>query len=330
MDNRIEFETDPTEAGKRLDQVLATRIAEISRSRLKALIEAGHVTLSGELVEKANTKLSAGDLVTLDIPPPEAAEPAPEAIPLSILYEDRDLIVIDKPPGLVVHPAPGNWTGTLVNALLHHCGTELSGINGVRRPGIVHRLDKDTSGVMVVAKSDAAHRDLAAQFADHGRNRAFKRHYTAFAWGAYGSEFATIESDIGRDPRHRQRMAVRPTGTAKAATTHVAREAVYLSGTRAAVSRLACALETGRTHQIRVHLADEGHPILGDDVYGSGFLTKAALLPDRARAALEALGRQALHAVHLAFEHPITGREMGFDAGLPEDLVALENALKAS
>jgi 23S rRNA pseudouridine1911/1915/1917 synthase len=330
MDTRIEFETDPSEAGKRLDQVLAARIAEMSRTRLKALIEAGHVTLSGEVEESASTKLTAGDLVALDIPPPEAAEPAPEAIPLSILYEDRDVIVIDKPPGLVVHPAPGHWTGTLVNALLHHCGAELSGINGVKRPGIVHRLDKDTSGVMVVAKSDAAHRDLAAQFADHGRNRAFERVYTAFVWGALGQEHVTYESDIGRDPRHRQRMAVRPDGTAKPAITHVVREGVYLPGTRAAVSCLACALETGRTHQIRVHLAHGGHPILGDDVYGSGFLTKAALLPDGARDALESLGRQALHAVHLAFEHPITGREMAFDSGLPSDLVALEAALKAS
>jgi 23S rRNA pseudouridine1911/1915/1917 synthase len=328
--DRIEFEASEAEGGRRLDQVLAARVSDVSRSRLKALIEAGHVSVSGETVEKANTKLAAGDLVGLDLPPPEAAEPAPEAIPLSVLFEDRDLIVLDKPAGLVVHPAPGNWTGTLVNALLHHCGAGLSGINGVKRPGIVHRLDKDTSGVMVVAKSDAAHRDLAAQFADHGRTRAFERVYTAFAWGAPEREHAMIETDIGRDPRHRLRMAVRPEGTAKTAITHVTREAVYLPGTRAAVSRLACALETGRTHQIRVHLAHVGHPILGDDVYGSGFLTKAALLPEVARAALAGLGRQALHAARLAFEHPVTGREMTFEAPLPSDLVALETALTAS
>ncbi len=328
----VETVIGAAEAGERLDRTLAGRFEELSRSRLKALILAGHVTVSGRTIRDPSHHVNAGDRIAVALPPPEPAEPGPEAIPLHIVYEDDDLIVIDKPRGLVVHPAAGNRTGTLVNALIAHCGASLSGIGGVRRPGIVHRLDKDTTGLMVVAKNDRAHRSLAAQFADHGRTGPLERGYLAFVWGAPDRPKGTIDKPIDRHPRARERMAVRADG--REAITHwevaeryppsgpaVARPAV--------ASLLACRLETGRTHQIRVHLAAAGHPLLGDEVYGPGFKTKAAKLPAAAKDALEALSRQALHAHILGFEHPSTGELMEFRSELPPDLARLRHALAA-
>ena len=249
-------------------------------------------------------------------------------IPLAVVYEDDALIVIDKPRGLVVHPAAGNQTGTLVNALIAHCGASLSGIGGVKRPGIVHRLDKDTTGLMVVAKNDRAHQALAAQFADHGRTGPFERGYLAFVWGAPGRPRGTIDKPIDRHPRARDRMAVRPDG--REAVTHWEVLETYPGiDSKPVASLLACRLETGRTHQIRVHLAHIGHPLMGDTVYGPGFKTKAALLPPAAAEALAALGRQALHAYLLAIAHPVSGQPLEFQSELPADLARLRHSLGA-
>jgi 23S rRNA pseudouridine1911/1915/1917 synthase len=331
----------PEEAGERLDRLLARRVSELSRSRLKALIEAGTVEIDGHTIRDPSHRVNSGVQIMLDVPPPRAARPEPEPIPLNIVYEDNDIIVIDKPPNLVVHPAAGHWSGTLVNALIAHCGDSLSGIGGERRPGIVHRLDKDTTGLLIVAKNDAAHRALAAQFADHGRGGgAFERSYLAFVWGAPERPHGTIDRAIDRDPRARDRMAVREGGRDAATQWEVlerygwelpktgesARKSTKGAG-GAVASLLACRLETGRTHQIRVHLASIGHPLMGDEVYGAGFRTKSALLPPKARAALAALGRQALHAHILRVSHPSSGEIIEFRSELPPDLIRLHNAL---
>ena len=316
------------EARERLDRALAGRV-DASRSRLKALILAGQVAIGGRTIRDPGHRVNAGDEIAVAMPPAEPAAPGAENIPLSIVYEDADIIVIDKPRGLVVHPAAGNWTGTLVNALLAHCGASLSGIGGVRRPGIVHRLDKDTTGLMVVAKNDRAHRSLAAQFADHGRTGPLQRGYLAFVWGAPAQARGVIDKPIDRHPQARDRMAVRPSG--RDAVTHWEIVERYLP--RAAppappvASLLDCRLKTGRTHQIRVHFAAIGHPLLGDRTYGQGFKTKAALLPEAAQEALAALSRQALHAYLLAVEHPVTGEEMVFRSDLPPELTALRQSL---
>jgi 23S rRNA pseudouridine1911/1915/1917 synthase len=323
--------------------VLARHLAELSRSRLKTLIEAGTVEVDGHTIRDPSHRVNSGAVIKVDVPPPRPARPEPEPIPLNAIYEDADMIVIDKPAGLVVHPAAGNWSGTLVNALIAHCGDSLSGIGGERRPGIVHRLDKDTTGLMVVAKNDRAHAALAAQFADHGRSGTpFERGYLAFAWGAPDRPHGRIDRPIDRDPRARDRMAVREGGR-QAVTLWQALER-YRAATpgRAAgkhkrgsasepvASLLACRLETGRTHQIRVHLASIGHPLLGDPVYGAGFRTKAALLPQPAQAALVSLGRQALHAHILRLNHPLTGEILEFRSELPPDLARLHDALVGS
>jgi len=313
------------EQHERLDRMLAARLEDLSRSRLKALILAGEVAIGGETIRDPGHRVNAGDAITLNVPAPEPAEPEAEPIPLHIVYEDADLIVIDKPAGLVVHPAAGNWTGTLVNALIAHCGASLSGIGGVRRPGIVHRLDKDTSGLMVVAKTDAAHRALAAQFADHGRTGPLKRGYLAFAWGVPDRPSGTIDAPLDRHPHARDRMAVRPGG--REAVTHFQVIARYGPPQQPVASLLGLRLETGRTHQIRVHLAHIGHPLMGDRVYGSGFKTKAALLDPAGREALAALDRQALHAHMLGLEHPATRQFLEFHSELPPELARLRDAL---
>ncbi len=327
QDRSETVEVTETEAGERLDRVLAARVDGLSRSRLKNLVLEGRVALAGRTIRDPGHRVNAGDTFVVEVPAPAPVQPGAEPIALSVVYEDADLIVIDKPAGLVVHPAAGNWTGTLVNALIAHCGDSLSGIGGVRRPGIVHRLDKDTSGLMVVAKNDLAHQALAAQFADHGRTGPLIRGYLAFAWGVPDRPKGTIDAPLGRHPRARERMAVRPDG--RPAVTHwsVAETYAGRDGTPA-VSLLICRLETGRTHQIRVHLAHIGHPVLGDPTYARGFKTKTALLGPAGRAAVAHLERQALHAHLLGFDHPATRQFLEFRSELPGDISRLHHGLR--
>ena len=312
-------------AGGRLDAVLAKALPAFSRNRIKDLILAGSAAINGQTANEPKTKVKLGDALILSAPPPEDPDPEPEDIALDILYEDDQLIVINKPVGMVVHPAPGNAHGTLVNALLFHCKGSLPGINGVKRPGIVHRLDKDTSGVMVAAKTELALTHLAAQFADHGRTGPLHRLYTAFAWGQTQQGRGTVDAPLGRDQNNRFKQTVRKDG--RQAITHYAVEARYGSEGWD-VTRIACELETGRTHQIRVHMAHIGHPLVADPLYAPGFATKSRRLPDDLRAIVDGLGRQALHAAELGFEHPVTGEEMFFEAPLPDDLEALSEALE--
>jgi 23S rRNA pseudouridine1911/1915/1917 synthase len=326
---RLQVIVDGDEGFARLDRVLALRRPELSRSRLKALILTGQVSIAGAPIRDPAYHVAKGDTITIDVPEAVAAEPEGEAIALDIVYEDDDIIVINKPKGLVVHPAAGHATGTLVNALISHCGGSLSGIGGVKRPGIVHRLDKDTTGLMVAAKNDRAHKSLTEQFADHGRTGAMRRGYRAFAWGVLSRQRGTVDAPIDRHPHAREKMAVRQSG--REAITHwEVTETFNGRDGKPVASQLACQLETGRTHQIRVHLAHIGHPLLGDGVYGPHFKTKAKLLGPKAQAALATLGRQALHAYLLTIEHPTTGEVLSWEAALPEDLLLLGNALRAA
>src|SRR5215216_3321263 len=267
------------QSGERLDRVLAawfgaertgaehSEAVALSRTRLKSLILAGEVAISGRTIRDPGHRVNAGDMILVNVPPAGEAAPRPEAIPLTVVYEDADVIVIDKPAGLVVHPAAGNQSGTLVNALIAHCGASLSGIGGVKRPGIVHRLDKDTSGLMVVAKNDRAHHALAAQFADHGRTGPLARGYLAFVWGVPDRPKGTVAAALGRSSSNREKMAVTDSG--REAVTHwEIREAFNGRDGKPIAALLACQLETGRTHQIRVHLAHIGHPLMGDSIYG--------------------------------------------------------------
>jgi 23S rRNA pseudouridine1911/1915/1917 synthase len=311
----------------RLDRVLAVRIPALSRSRLKALILDGQVAIEARTVRDPSTHVNSGETVRVNLPPPEKALPEGEAIPLHIIYEDDALIVIDKPAGLVVHPAAGHAQGTLVNALIAHCGASLSGIGGVKRPGIVHRLDKNTSGLMVVAKTDKAHRALSKQFADKGES-GLERGYLAFVWGVPDRPRGTIDAPLDRHPQARDKRAVRAGG--RHAVTHwqVLERYVGADG-KPVASLLACTLETGRTHQIRVHLTLIGHPIMGDATYATGFKTKISRLAPAARAALEGLGRQGLHAYLLTIEHPESGKNLAFQVELPGELRRLRDALVA-
>ncbi len=322
------FLITPETAGERLDKTLAKLAPDLSRTRIQAIAEAGHVSVNGRPEMTMSRKLAAGDSIGLERP--EAVDPVPkgEAIPLVVVHEDQDLIVIDKPAGLVVHPAGGHETGTLVNALIAHCGDSLSGIGGVRRPGIVHRLDKDTSGLLVVAKNDRTHQALSAQFADHGRTGPLEREYIAFVWGRPARNGGTIRTFIDRSTANREKMAVAPEGKGREAITHYELVGDF-AGTdgKPVCAQVLCRLETGRTHQIRVHMAHLGHPLMGDALYGSGFKTKAAHLAPPAQAALKALGRQALHAAVLGFEHPGTGEVLRFESALPTEMLALQKAL---
>jgi len=315
------------EAGERLDRfltrVVVARGLALSRTRLKALIEAGQVAIDGAEARDAAARVAEGEQIALAVPPAEEAAIAGEDLPLTVVFEDEHLLIVDKPAGLVVHPAPGHAAGTLVNALIRHCGDSLSGVGGVKRPGIVHRLDKDTSGLLVVAKNDAAHQGLAVLFADHGRSGSLRREYRALVWGAPERAAGTVAAAIGRHPSSREKMAVVADKRGRAAVTHWRVEERL-----GPASLVACRLETGRTHQIRVHLAHIGHPLLGDSIYGAGFKTKASRLSEDARAALDALGRQALHAAILGFTHPITGEPLAFESPLPEDLDRLVNVLR--
>jgi 23S rRNA pseudouridine1911/1915/1917 synthase len=326
---KLEVTVAGDEGSVRLDRVLAARHPDLSRSRLKGLILAGSVSIGAAAIRDPAYHVARGDTITIDLPEPVAAEPEGENIALDIVFEDEDIIVIDKPKGLVVHPAAGHATGTLVNALIAHCGTSLSGIGGVRRPGIVHRLDKDTTGLMVVAKNDRAHQSLTAQFADHGRTGAMERGYLAFAWGVPNRQRGTIEAPIDRHPHAREKMAVREGG--REAITHweIVETFAGRDG-KPVASLLACRLETGRTHQIRVHLAHSGHPLLGDSVYGPHFKTKASHLGPESQSTLVDLARQALHAYLLVIEHPRTGEILHWESPLPEDLVHLKTKLQAA
>lgn len=295
------FDVGSGEAGQRLDRALAGFLADVlSRSGLQKLIEGGAVRINGALAGAKNYRLALGDRVEVEVPEAVPAAAGPEAIPLSIVYEDEDLLVVDKPRGMVVHPAPGNYTGTLVNAILHHCGDRLSSINGVVRPGIVHRIDKDTSGLLVVAKNDRTHKSLAGQLAAH----TITRRYQAIVYGSPKEEAGTVDAPIGRDPKNRLRMAVTPQNS-KPAVTHY-RILEHLRG----FTHIEARLETGRTHQIRVHMAYLGHPLLGDPVYG----------PKKPRVRAEG---QMLHAMALGFRHPATGDFVEFESPLPPDFTAM-------
>lgn len=316
----------PAAAPDRLDKALALAFPEVSRARFQALIAEGAVRVEGVPVTEPRHEVKPGNMLSVVLPEPSAAAPQPESIALSIVHEDKDLIVIDKPAALVVHPGAGNETGTLVNALIAHCGESLSGIGGVRRPGIVHRLDKDTSGLLVVAKNDRAHHGLSEQFAAHGRDGRLQRSYLAIVWGLPERRIGTISAAIGRSTANRQKMAVSRSTTAREAVTHY--EVLEQLGKPPLASLVRCELETGRTHQIRVHMAHIGHPLLGDSVYGAGFRSSAVKLSEAAKAALKSLNRQALHATTLGFEHPVTGKSMHFDSPAPEDFGNLLAALR--
>ncbi|MBU1378892.1 MAG: RluA family pseudouridine synthase [Alphaproteobacteria bacterium] len=305
------------EAGGRVDKALAAALPEFSRARLQALIAEGRVSRDGAPLTDGSAKAVAGDY-RVEIPPPTAALPQPENIPLVVLFEDEHLIVIDKPPGIAMHPAPGSESGTLVNALLHHCGDSLSGIGGVARPGIVHRIDKETSGVVVVAKTDAAHQGLSALFAAHDIDRM----YVALTRGAPSPITGTIEGAIGRSTNDRKKMAMVKTG-GRHAITHYTVTKTFGPVEKPLAGKVACRLETGRTHQIRVHLASKGSPCLGDPVYGSG----SPAQPVKDAIAAVGLKRQALHAAVLGFVHPITGEAVRFESPLPEDMARLEALL---
>ena len=307
------------DAGERLDKTLAGKLPELSRGRVQALMAAGQVSLADKPLTDASAKAAPG-LYTLLIPPPEPAQPLPENIPLDVLFEDEHLIVVNKPAGMAAHPGPGTPSHTLVNALLCHCGTSLSGIGGVARPGIVHRLDKDTSGVMVAAKTDAAHQGLSALFSAHDIERV----YVALTRGSPYPRKGTITTQIGRSSSDRKKMAVLKSGGREAITDYSV-ERVFGPQEKPLAARVACRLQTGRTHQIRVHLASKGTPCLGDPTYGSGPPAPAV------REAIKTAGleRQALHAAVLGFTHPITGEPLRFETPLPPDMAELEKLLAA-
>ncbi len=314
------------QAGWRLDRFLATELSEMSRSRLQQLIDQGQVKRGAETIRDGNTRVKPEQEYTVDVPPPAPALPEAQEIPLEIVYEDDDLIVIEKPPGLVVHPAAGNPDGTLVNALIAHCGPSLKGIGGVARPGIVHRLDKDTSGLLVAAKTERAMRSLAKQFANHTIERA----YHAIVWGAPRAGNGVVEGRIGRNPFDRKRMAVMRSGGKEARTRYRVLE-TFGPKERPFASLVECRLETGRTHQIRVHLTHLGHPLIGDPSYGR------ARQPPRAKteaqagsyAAAAEFPRQALHAFVLGFQHPAKHKTLRFESPWPADFAALVAALRS-
>ena len=318
-----------THDGMRLDRFLQTEIQDLSRTRLQVLIKSGHVHEDGQTISAPGHKVKPGGRYELQIPPAVATDVIAQDLPLNIVFEDKNILVLDKPAGVVVHPAAGHADGTLVNALLAHCGESLSGIGGVKRPGIVHRLDKDTSGLLVIAKTDAAHKSLSAQFAAHGADGRMVRAYLAIVWGEPSPRAGRIATSIGRKASNRTKMAVvRETEGRAAATRYQLLETFAGADKKPVASLVRCTLETGRTHQIRVHMAHIGHPLLGDATYGTGFAASKSKLSAAVRAALEALGRQALHAAVLGFEHPRSGKPAGFESPLPPDMDALLKVLR--
>jgi len=312
-------------SGERLDKALATLLPELSRTRLKALMLEGHILAKDGSAADPSDSAKTGNVYLVTIPAAEDPVPQGEDIGLDILYEDSDLIVIDKPAGLVVHPGAGNPAGTLVNALIHHCGDSLSGIGGVKRPGIVHRLDKDTSGVMIAAKNDAAHQHLSRQFSDH----TIERRYLAVVTGCPLPLSGRVDTMIARHPAHRKKMAVSKKNKGKEARTRFQTREVYNSKGQPFAALVECTLETGRTHQVRVHMAHLGHPLVGDKLYGRGNVPKNAAGTD-AGEAIKAFPRQALHAAHLGFVHPSTKEALSFDSPLPKDMKTLVKILKSS
>ncbi len=310
--SEVEIALDASHAGWRLDRALADTVPSLSRERLKVLTKSGALTRDGKAVRDPATKVKGDERFILAIPAPAPAHNEPQEIPLPIVYEDEHLLVVDKPAGLVVHPAAGNRDGTLVNALLHHCGGSLSGIGGVARPGIVHRIDKDTSGLLVIAKHDKAHEGLAKQFADH----SIDRRYLAIVSGVPRQAEGSVDAPLARSPQNRKKIAIVSAGKGKRAVTHWKR--LELLNDAALVE---CRLETGRTHQVRVHMASLGHPLVGDPVYGRGKTAHRKLLNQ-----LD-FKRQALHAAHLGFIHPVTKGRLSFDSALPSDMQELFTAL---
>ena len=315
---QFDFVVAPEDAGQRMDKFLAAQAPELSRTRIQNLVSEGQVLLNGEVWDSASHKLKAGDEIVISVPEARDDTPVAEDIPLDIVYEDDALIVINKPVGLVVHAGAGHADGTLVNALLHHCGDTLSGIGGVKRPGIVHRLDKDTSGLMLVAKTDKAHKKLSAQLSD----RTLHRRYKALVWGTPVPRKGVVDAPIGRHPSNRQKMGVVHRNGREARTQYL------LVEEWGPVSMVECTLETGRTHQVRVHMAHAGYPLLGDPLYGlarngqTSRLKKGGLAEELIPQVLD-FPRQALHAAEIAFIHPLTDEEMWFEADLPEDMQAL-------
>lgn len=292
MENRLSFEVEDNKAGERIDKYLAQRVGDLTRSAISSLISSGKVTVNGTAVSK-NYKLKNSDIVEITVPEPVEYEAKAENIPLDIVYEDESLLVVNKPKGMVVHPAAGNYEGTLVNALLYHCRDSLSGINGVMRPGIVHRIDKNTSGLLIVAKTDFAHRGLAEQIKEH----SFSREYEAVVCGKFKTQYGTVDAPIGRHHTDRKKMCVTEKNSRNAVTHYRVLEEFRN------YSHIACKLETGRTHQIRVHMAYLGHPVAGDDVYGKP---------------LSDFEGQCLHAKKIGFVHPVTEKYMEFDSSLPD------------
>ncbi len=322
MTSNKTFQIEESQAGRRLDQALSDLEDSLSRSRLKQLIEQRHVRVNAEVVDQPKRKVAMGDTIALHIPEPdEALHLRAEDIPLEILYEDDELLVVNKPAGMVVHPAAGNPSGTLVNALLHHCGQSLTGIGGVVRPGIVHRLDKDTSGLMVVAKTEAALTHLQKQFAE----RTIERAYDAFVWGDPGA-IGEIDENLGRSRTHRQKMAVLEEPHGKPALTRFGRLALFgLSATW-----IECRLATGRTHQIRVHMSHLGHGLIGDPLYGKATPARRRSFDEAQNQIITGFKRQALHARILGFDHPSTGEWLRFEQDCPTDMQELAAALSQS
>ena len=308
----IDVRLEPAHAGWRLDRALASAVPTLSRERLKTLIRSGAVEAESGAVRDPATKVKGDERLTVAVPEPEPAHNEPQDIPLTIVFEDDHLLVVDKPAGLVVHPAAGNFDGTLVNALLHHCGSSLSGIGGVARPGIVHRIDKDTSGLLVVAKTDVAHEGLAKQFAAH----SIGRRYLAIVSGVPKIGGGVVDAPLARSTTNRKKIAIVEGGRGKRAYTHWKRLELIKDA-----ALVECRLETGRTHQVRVHMASIGHPLIGDPVYGRSGKTHDKLLKE--------LGfhRQALHATELGFTHPVTRLKLSFSSPMPSDMQELFNAL---
>tara|TARA_B100001540_G_scaffold270164_1_gene253186 strand:- start:1132 stop:2160 length:1029 start_codon:yes stop_codon:yes gene_type:complete len=327
----ITYKVSIEELGLRLDQFLSNNISNLSRSRIKHLINEGNVFKVYDNkhipVEDPSKKVTSEEIYYINIPEPIDPKPIAQEIPLEILYEDKDLIVINKPIGLVVHPAPGNYDNTLVNALIAHCGESLSGIGGEKKPGIVHRLDKDTSGVMVIAKNDSTHESLSEQFANHGRDGKLIRSYKALVWGIPNIQSGKIETFIGRSDKNRKKMAVykEEKKGRRFAITHWKR---IKFNKELDISKIQCNLETGRTHQIRVHLTHIGLPVIGDQVYGTGFKSKLNKYDDGIRnILLNASKKQSLHAYKLGFEHPTSKKNMLFETNLPHAMQEVSDIL---